>query len=112
QAAGILEVAELRFGAGTGRLVLNHTESRYVLAPAIIGNGTVRVENGTTVLAGSMMRPGGTCPNRTEPADRRSRAGAALALSEKPCPRNSATVRWRISVLGPVACGAGHSMKI
>jgi T5SS/PEP-CTERM-associated repeat protein/autotransporter-associated beta strand protein len=59
-AAGFLNVAELRFGAGTGRIVLNHTESNYVLAPAIIGNGTVLVENGTTVLAGANTYSGAT----------------------------------------------------
>ncbi|WP_170181705.1 autotransporter outer membrane beta-barrel domain-containing protein [Phreatobacter stygius] len=60
QAAGTLDVAELRFGAGTGRLVLNHIESNYVLAPAITGNGTVLVENGTTVLAGANTYSGST----------------------------------------------------
>ncbi|MBL8569436.1 MAG: autotransporter-associated beta strand repeat-containing protein, partial [Phreatobacter sp.] len=59
-AAGFLNVAELRFGAGTGRIVLNHTESNYVLAPAITGNGTVLVENGTTVLAGANTYSGAT----------------------------------------------------
>ncbi|MBN8941777.1 MAG: autotransporter domain-containing protein [Rhizobiales bacterium] len=60
QAAGTLDVAELRFGAGTGQLVLNHTESNYVLAPAITGNGTVLVESGTTVLAGANTYSGST----------------------------------------------------
>lgn len=60
QAAGTLDVARLQFGAGTGQLVLNHTESNYVLAPAITGNGTVLVENGTTVLAGANTYSGST----------------------------------------------------
>src|SRR5690606_12098802 len=31
----------IAFGSGTGKLVLNHTATDYVLAPGISGNGTV-----------------------------------------------------------------------
>ena len=60
QAAGILDVSELRFGAGTGRIVFNHTESSYALNAAITGAGTVLVENGTTVLGGANTYSGAT----------------------------------------------------
>ena len=60
QAAGVLNVAQLRLGVGASRIVLNHTDSNYVLNPAITGKGTVRVESGTTILAGANTYSGWT----------------------------------------------------
>jgi len=66
-AAGILEAAEVRFGAGTGTLSFNHTDSDYRFAPAITGTGALRVASGTTRLvtdspdfAGTVSISGGT----------------------------------------------------
>lgn len=52
QAAGYLNVSEIRFGRGTGRLVFNHTEANYVVDADITGNGTIVHESGTTTLRG------------------------------------------------------------
>ena len=52
QSAGYLDVSEIRFGRGTGRLVFNHTETNYVVDADITGNGTIVQESGTTTLRG------------------------------------------------------------
>lgn len=51
-AGNIFTANGIVFGDGTGKLVLNHTATDYVLASGISGNGTVDVLSGTTVLAG------------------------------------------------------------
>jgi T5SS/PEP-CTERM-associated repeat protein len=52
QSAGYLDVSEIRFGRGTGRLVFNHTETNYVVDADITGKGTIVHESGTTTLRG------------------------------------------------------------
>jgi len=52
QRAGFLDTASIRFGAGTGVLTLNHTDSHFVLAPNLSGAGTVDALNGVTSLEG------------------------------------------------------------
>jgi T5SS/PEP-CTERM-associated repeat protein/autotransporter-associated beta strand protein len=51
-APGTLTGSSVQFGAGTGKLVFNHTAADYVFAPLISGAGSVRVESGTTILTG------------------------------------------------------------
>lgn len=51
--AGFLDVSEIRFGAGTGRLVFNHTDTYYVVSARITGKGTIIHESGTTTLRGA-----------------------------------------------------------
>ncbi|MGX5799737.1 autotransporter domain-containing protein [Bradyrhizobium sp. Arg314] len=52
-APGTLNTASVAFGAGTGRIVFNHTASNYIFAPTVSGAGSVTVEAGTTILTGS-----------------------------------------------------------
>lgn len=59
-AAGTLDAGGIAFGAGDGKLVLNHTGTAYALSADISGDGRVRVENGTTTLSGTNTYTGGT----------------------------------------------------
>jgi outer membrane autotransporter protein len=54
-APGTLNTPTMTFGAGTGNIVFNHTDTSgsYVFAPAISGTGAVEVFNGNTVVTGS-----------------------------------------------------------
>lgn len=53
KAAGIINAAGgIRFGSGAAKLVLNHTNTDYVLASGLSGVGTVDVLAGTTILTG------------------------------------------------------------
>jgi outer membrane autotransporter protein len=52
-AAGYIDaVSGIKFGSGTGRLVLNHTDTDYALAAPISGIGAVDVLSGTTIFSG------------------------------------------------------------
>ena len=51
--AGILTTPNIRFGAGTGSIVLNHTDTDFELSAAISGNGILRQISGTTLLSGA-----------------------------------------------------------
>ncbi|WP_054162741.1 autotransporter-associated beta strand repeat-containing protein [Rhodopseudomonas sp. AAP120] len=59
-AAGTISANQIIFGAGTGALVLNHTDDNYLVAANISGSGQVLVENGVTTLSGSNTYTGGT----------------------------------------------------
>ncbi|MDX8455575.1 autotransporter domain-containing protein [Mesorhizobium sp. VK9D] len=59
-APGTLNTASVAFGAGTGRIVFNHTASNYIFAPTVSGAGSVTVEAGTTILTGNNSYTGGT----------------------------------------------------
>ncbi|WP_321336742.1 autotransporter domain-containing protein [Breoghania sp.] len=50
--AGKLLADTVTFGAGTGTLVLNHTDSDYVLSAAVSGAGTIQALSGVTSLTG------------------------------------------------------------
>jgi T5SS/PEP-CTERM-associated repeat protein len=52
-APGTLSAPTVTFGAGSGRIVFNHTASSYTFAPVISGAGTLLFEAGTTNLSGS-----------------------------------------------------------
>jgi T5SS/PEP-CTERM-associated repeat protein len=56
-APGTLNASSVAFGAGTGRIVFNHTASNYTFAPTISGNGAVRVEAPTPIRAGPRSAP-------------------------------------------------------
>ncbi len=51
-AAGILDADTLTFGAGTGTLVFNHTDTDYQFNTAISGNGTISHLAGDTIFSG------------------------------------------------------------
>ena len=52
-AAGHIDaVSGIKFGAGSGQLVLNHTDTDYVLAAPISGTGAVDILSGTTIFSG------------------------------------------------------------
>lgn len=58
-AAGVIEAAEIRFGAGDGSLIFNHTGTSN-FAPMITGGGEVRHESGTTLLTAQNTYTGAT----------------------------------------------------
>ncbi|WP_230534059.1 autotransporter domain-containing protein [Microvirga roseola] len=72
---GTINAAEIRFGAGTGAINFNHTDSNYSFAPAIAGNGSINVLAGTTLLTGNNSYSGGTIITGGT-----LRAGSAAAL--------------------------------
>ena len=49
-AAGTIHSGSITLGAGSGTLVLNHTDSNYQLSSVIAGTGDIKVLGGTTVL--------------------------------------------------------------
>lgn len=52
-AAGNIDTASgIQFGAGSGKVVLNHTNTDYVLGAKLVGIGAVNVLAGTTILSG------------------------------------------------------------
>jgi T5SS/PEP-CTERM-associated repeat protein/autotransporter-associated beta strand protein len=51
-AAGRIEAASVVFGAGTGTLVFNHTDTDYDFASDISGTGTIKVLSGVTTFSG------------------------------------------------------------
>lgn len=60
-AAGTLDAALVQFGAGTGAVNFNHTDSAYQFDTMIAGNGTVNQTGpGTTMLTASNTYTGGT----------------------------------------------------
>ncbi|KZL06558.1 Extracellular serine protease precursor [Pseudovibrio sp. Ad26] len=58
--AGTLDTEEVRFGDGTGVINFNHTDTSYVFAPEISGDGRVNQLSGTTILTGTNTYTGGT----------------------------------------------------
>ncbi|RYE85058.1 MAG: hypothetical protein EOP19_10205, partial [Hyphomicrobiales bacterium] len=58
-AAGTIE-GDVRFGAGAGALVFNHTDGDYSFAGAISGAGTISVLSGTTILTADSSGFSGT----------------------------------------------------
>nr|WP_249811133.1 autotransporter domain-containing protein [Bradyrhizobium sp. 149] len=59
-AAGALVTPSVVFGAGTGRIVFNHTDTGYVFASNVSGAGATRTEAGTTIFTGTNTYSGGT----------------------------------------------------
>jgi outer membrane autotransporter protein len=59
---GTLDAGTLAFGAGTGDIVFNHTDTsgNYVFPVAITGTGTVNVLSGATVMTGASTYAGAT----------------------------------------------------
>ncbi|NQW47031.1 MAG: autotransporter domain-containing protein, partial [Planctomycetes bacterium] len=59
-APGTLSASSVAFGAGTGTLVFNHTDTNYTFDPTITGNGTIEAVAGTTILSGDLSGFTGT----------------------------------------------------
>ncbi len=59
-AAGTLVANAMRFGAGSGTLVFNHTDSAYQFSQALSGTGTVNLLAGTSVFTGNNTYTGST----------------------------------------------------
>lgn len=59
-APGTLTTPLVQFGAGTGKLVFNHTDANYTFASTIAGAGAVEVRAGTTTLSGTHTYTGVT----------------------------------------------------
>jgi len=49
---GTLDAAQIVFGAGDGRLNLNHTSAAYTLSTKLVGAGTISVNSGNTFYTG------------------------------------------------------------
>lgn len=58
--AGVLDVGDVTFGAGTGEMIFNHTDNSYVFDKEIIGNGVLKFVSGTTILTGNSNNFTGT----------------------------------------------------
>lgn len=59
-AAGQINAGTLTLGSGSATVVLNHNESNYTVASAILGNGTLKVLSGHTTLTASNTFTGST----------------------------------------------------
>lgn len=60
EAAGNVDAATVEFGAGTGKLVFNHTNTDYAFAAEIKGAGDIQHLAGTTLLTGNSTEFTGT----------------------------------------------------
>ncbi|WP_441241336.1 autotransporter domain-containing protein [Tardiphaga sp. 768_D3_N2_1] len=80
-APGTLTTPSVAFGAGTGRIVFNHTASNYNFAPIISGAGAVTVENGTTILTATNTYSGATTVNGGTLAVNGSIANSAVTVN-------------------------------
>ncbi|WP_249150465.1 autotransporter domain-containing protein [Bradyrhizobium sp. JYMT SZCCT0180] len=80
-APGTLTTPSVTFGAGTGRIVFNHTASNYSFAPIISGVGSVTVENGTTILTATSTYSGPTTVNGGTLAVNGSIANSAVTVN-------------------------------
>ncbi|WP_136622784.1 autotransporter domain-containing protein, partial [Mesorhizobium sp. 10.2.3] len=80
-APGTLTTPSVAFGAGTGRIVFNHTASNYDFAPIISGAGAVTVENGTTILTATSTYSGATTVNGGKLAVNGSIANSAVTVN-------------------------------
>ncbi|WP_404406705.1 autotransporter domain-containing protein [Pelagibacterium halotolerans] len=58
--AGIVDAATIEFGAGTGKIVFNHTGGAYDFDSLISGNGAVELHAGTTRFDANNTYTGGT----------------------------------------------------
>ncbi|MCV9936916.1 autotransporter domain-containing protein [Boseaceae bacterium BT-24-1] len=81
-AAGALE-GDIRFGAGTGRLVFNHTATDYIFSSAISGAGAIDVLSGTTSLTADSSGFSGatTVSNATLRLAGTARLGGTVAIN-------------------------------
>jgi fibronectin-binding autotransporter adhesin len=59
-AAGAITTPSVVFGAGTGKIVFNHTDTGYVFGADVSGTGSIRTEAGTTIFTGTSTYSGGT----------------------------------------------------
>ncbi|WP_417773925.1 autotransporter domain-containing protein [Stappia sp.] len=80
-AAGTLNAAAVTFGAGTGKIVFNHTDTAYAFASDISGAGSVDVLAGTTRLGGTNTYTGATTVSGGTLAVDGSVSGAISVLS-------------------------------
>lgn len=60
RASGIVNASTVQFGAGTGTLTFNHTDSAYGFASQLLGSGTVNQIAGTTTLTANSQTFAGT----------------------------------------------------
>jgi autotransporter-associated beta strand protein len=59
-AAGAVTTPSVVFGAGTGQIVFNHTDTGYLFSSDVSGAGSIRAEAGTTIFTGTSTYSGGT----------------------------------------------------
>lgn len=58
--AGTIDAPTITFGAGSGRIYFNHTDTDYAFAPSISGDGTLIHLAGETILTGTNTYTGDT----------------------------------------------------
>ncbi len=59
-AVGVLNATTVSFGAGTGSILFNHTDSNYDFSKTVTGSGTITALAGTTYLSGDLSGFTGT----------------------------------------------------
>jgi fibronectin-binding autotransporter adhesin len=59
-AAGAVTTPSVVFGAGTGQIVFNHTDSGYLFSSDVSGAGSIRAEAGSTIFTGTSTYSAGT----------------------------------------------------
>jgi T5SS/PEP-CTERM-associated repeat protein/autotransporter-associated beta strand protein len=57
---GTLSASNITFGAGTGAIYFNHTNTNHTFAPILLGNGTIQQAAGVTHLTGNSNAFSGT----------------------------------------------------
>lgn len=63
--AGRIDAASIVFGTGSGSLILNHTDTAYILAANVSGAGKItQMGSGTTIVTGDLTHTGGTVINK------------------------------------------------
>lgn len=78
--AGILNSGSITFGSGSGTLVLNHTDSAYLLSEVISGAGTISAENGRTMIDSDSTAFSGTTAISSAATFQIGNGGASGAL--------------------------------
>ncbi|WP_395384019.1 hypothetical protein ACHMW4_31305 [Mesorhizobium sp. UC22_110] len=94
------------FGAGSGKIVFNHTETDYQFASNISGNGSVQQVAGTTILTGTSTYAGTTTVSGGKLLVNGSIASSS-GITVMPVPRSVAMARWGSTVVnGTLSAGS------
>lgn len=103
-ASGTLKTLTLRFGDGNGTLVLNHTDTDYVLSADMSGNGLIEHYSGETRFTGDSTEFTGTTMVRGGSLSVDDALGGQLVVVEDGTLRGTGTI-GDLYVLGVIAPG-------
>jgi outer membrane autotransporter protein len=81
-AAGTLDAGTIAFGAGTGTIVFNHTDTDYTFGADISGSGALEHYSGTTNLTGDLSGLTGTTSIFGGALSMNSTYGGAIAIGD------------------------------